>query len=192
MTWRERRQLRRSLEQRVLAGEHKADIVGQAAVDGRDWQRMARVLALIPTPASRSRYGWPNRVLIGLLTLAEVGEVAAAFAYAESFGDHAFWLVMDFFWVAAILFVVWEVAHFCVYGYNGALAFVLVRGGWWGISVAMHHEVSLPPALVYAQIALLVAIAVLATVTERLLLPKTRWVDSRPKTDAAGVLVFEE
>ena len=192
MTWRKRRQLRSSLEQRVLAGERKADIVGQAAVDGQDWQRMARILALIPTPASRSRYRWLNRVLIGLLVLAEVGEVAAALASAQSYGDHSLWLVVDFLWVAAILFVVWEVARFRMYGYSGALAFALLRGVWWVLSVAMRHEVSLPLALVYAQIALLATIAVVATVTQRFLLPKTRWTDSKPKTDAAGVLVFEE
>ncbi len=34
MTWRERRQLRRSLEHRVLAGERMDDIVDQADIDG--------------------------------------------------------------------------------------------------------------------------------------------------------------
>jgi hypothetical protein len=188
MTRREHRQLHRSIEHRVLAGEGKLAIVGQAAADGQDWQRIARWLALIPTPASRRRYRWPNRALICLLALAEFGEIAAALSY----GDRSFWLILDFVWPVFLLVAISGVARFRVYGYNGAAAFAVIRGGWWVIAVAMRQEVSLPAALVYAQIALLVAIAVLATVTERLLLPKTRWTDGRPRTDAAGNLLFEE
>jgi hypothetical protein len=176
----------------VLAGERKADMVGQAAVDGQDWQFMARALALVPTPASRRRYRWPTLALVGLLALAEVGEVAAALASARTFGDHAFWLATDFFWVAFIVFAACEVARYRVYGYNGAFAIALIRGSWWIMFVVIHHQVSLPLALVYAQLALFAVIAVWATLMRHLLLPQTRLIDAQPKTDAAGVLDFEE
>jgi hypothetical protein len=79
-----------------------------------------------------------------------------------------------------------------VYGYNIAFGIAGVRSAWWVISVAMRQEVSLPEAVVYSQIALLASIMIVALVTERLLLPEARWTDMRPKTDAAGRLLFDE
>jgi hypothetical protein len=189
MKWRERRQLSRSLERRVLAGERKADIVGQAAVDGEDWQAVARALALIPTPARRRRYLWLNRALLGFLALAATGEVAAAFSY----DDRSIWLLLDLAFPALFLVALWGVVRFRARGYALAAYLAVIRLVWWAVSVPVHHLVSVPVALLVAQATVCAVVIVLVLAAQRRLLPETRtWNDMKPKTDAAGNLLFEE
>ena len=184
----ERKQLARSLERRVLAGERKADIVGEAAADGDDLQLLARVLAVTPTPASRRRCRWANRALVILLALAASGEVAGLLAY-----DHGVWLFLDLLFPVLFLEALYLVARYRARGYTLAAGVATLRLGWWALSVSVHHLVRAPGALVASQIAVCLAIGVLALLVQHRLLPATRaWTSLAPKTDAEGRLVLEE
>ncbi len=176
------------MERRILAGERKADIVGQAAVDGEDWQAVAQMVALIPTPARRRRYRWLNRALMLVLALAAVGEVAGAVSY-----ETGVWLVLVLVFPASFLVALSGVARFRARAYLFANGTAVIRLGWWVFSVAIHHTVDVPVALIAVQIALSAGVIVLAMATLTRLLPATHiWMDVSPKTDAAGTPVFEE
>jgi hypothetical protein len=184
----ERRQLNRSLERRVLAGEHKADIVSEAAADGGDWSATARIVALIPTPAHRHRYRWLNRLLLALLLLAAAAELLIALAQDAD----SWWRLLDLLPLAFFLLPLWPVAHYRCGGYSLAASLAATRLGLLAVHL-WHGSVSVPGGLAAAQLSLCVAVVLLAVFTQRRLLPESRtWTGSGPKTDAAGNLRFEE
>ena len=183
----ESRQLSRNLERRVLGGERKADIVGQAAADGGDWQLVARRLAVIPTPASRRRCRVANRALVVLLALAAAGEVVGLLAY-----DHGLWLLLDLLFPLLFIAALSSVSRYRARGYTLAVSVATLRLGWWALSVSVHHLVTAPGALVTAQIAVCLAIGVLALLVQHRLLPASSWTSLAPLSDAEGNLVFEE
>jgi hypothetical protein len=186
VTWRERRQLHRALARRVLAGESKTAITGQAATDGEDWQSIARMLAEIPTPASRRRYRWLNRALMALLALEAVGEVAARLALPRTWG----WWVVCVVVPACYFYALWRVSRFD--GYSVTVTLALLRLLYWTYDVAISHRDVFLAALVTAQVVGSFVLLVLALVTWRRMLPQTRWWTREPRTDASGTVVFEE
>lgn len=185
----ERRELGRSLERRVLAGERKADIVGQAAVDGQDWQAIARAVALIPTPSRRRRWRWLNRLLMAVLVAAATCQGASTLLVE---GDW-FWLVAELTWAFFFLLPPPWIVLYRQRGYGPAMAAGVIALGWWLYAVGWGEEYAASGALVATQVVLCALAIVLSLVTQRLLLPATTiWTDVRPKVDAAGNLVFEE
>ena len=185
----ERRELHRTLEQRVLAGERKADIVGQAVVDGQDWQAIARTVAVIPTPALRQRWRWLNRLLMAVLVAAAACQVASTLLVE---GDW-FWIVAELTWAFFFLLPLPWIVLYRPRGHALAMTAGVIALGWCLYVVAWGHEAPASGTLIAFTAALCVLAIVLSLVTQRLLLPATTiWTDVRPKTDAARNLVFEE
>jgi hypothetical protein len=185
----ERRELHRTLERRVFAGERKADIVGQAAGDGQDWRAIARTVALIPTPSRRHRWRWLNRLLMAVLVVAAACQVASALLVE---GDW-FWLVAVLTWAFFFLLPLPWIVLYRQRGYALAMTAGVIALGWWLYVVAWGHEAPASGTLMAGAAALCLLTIVLSLATQRLLLPATTiWTDVRPKTDAAGNLVFEE
>ncbi len=157
----------RELERRLLAGERKADIVAAVAAEGGDWQRAARQLAQLPTPPNRRRCRALNVALVALLALAAAGELLGLLTY-----DHGIWLVLDLVFPVLFLVAAALVARYRARGYTMAATVAVVRLGWWALSVAVHQFVSAPAGLVAAQVVVCVAVAVVAVVVQRRLLPR--------------------
>jgi hypothetical protein len=184
----ERRELRRILRRRILAGERKADIVGWAAVDGLDWQTYARMASQIPTPASRRRWRWLNRALLVAVAACAAGQVAAAVVVA---GD---WLWLGTLILLTILLVatVPDVVRFRLDGFSWPSipgSFVLLL---WLYYVAYRGTPAAPPALIAVEASLAALLVGISLLEVHLLLPATQWWEGRPKVDAAGILIFEE
>jgi hypothetical protein len=189
MNRRERKGQFLTLERRVLAGERKADIVGQAAADGEDWRALARVVSQIPTPTNRRRWRWLNRLLMAALVAAAAGQLAAA-RLVE--GDW-FWLALQLMWTVYFVLPLASVARYRPRGYSVAMATGVFALAYWFFVVARGDEYAASGALVAAEAALCTLALVLTLVAERLLLPATTmWTEVRPKLDAAGNLRFEE
>jgi hypothetical protein len=187
MTRDEGHRSQRELERRLLAGERKADIVAAVAAEGGDWQRAARQLAQLPTASNRRRCRALNVALIALLALAAAGEILGLLAY-----DHGVWVVLDLVFPVLFLVAAALVAGYRARGYTMAATVAVVRLGWWALSVAIHHLVSAPAGLIAAQVVVCAAVAVLAVVVQRRLLPASTWTSLAPLTDAEGKWVFEE
>jgi hypothetical protein len=182
------RELQRALERRILAGERKADIVGQAAADGQDWQTYARLVGRIPTPANRQRWRWLNRALT-LLT----GATAAAWVAGLLSFETGLWLAVALVCPLFLASTVWGLARYRQRDYYAA-AGIGVIGLWvWLLTIAWHSPGLASVALIAVEAVLCGLVLGLALLAVRLLLPTTSmWSNGRPKTDAAGRLTFEE
>jgi hypothetical protein len=189
MNRRERRQQSLALERRILSGERKADIVGQAAVDGLDWRELARMAALIPIPANRRRWRWLNRLLMAVLVAAAAGQLAGVYLVEGGW----FWLVGQLTWTVFFVLPLPWIALYRYRGYAPLMTAGVGVGAWWVYMAAWAQEVSASGTLIVVEVALCGLVAALALLTQRLLLPATTlWSDARPKLDADGNLVFEE
>ena len=184
----EQRELQRTLEQRVLAGERKADLVGQAAADGEDWQTWARLVARIPTPARRRRWRWLNRGLIAL-----VAATAAVWAVGLAAIESGIWLAVALVGPLLLASTLWGLAHCRGREYFAASGIAVVGLSVWLYTIAWRSPGLAPPALIAGEAVLCALVIVVALLALRLLLPATTmWTDVKPKTDSAGQLIFEE
>ena len=184
----EQRGLQRTLERRILAGERKADIVGQAAADGQDWQAYARLVGRIPTPASRRRWRWLNRTLIALTVVTAAAWVAGLLSV-----ETGLWLAVALACPLLLASTVWGLARYRQNEYYAASGMGVIGLGVWALTLGWQNPGLASGALVAAEAVLCGLVLVLALLTVRLLLPATSmWSDGRAKTDAAGRLTFEE
>ena len=107
--------------------------------------------------------------------------------------EHGIWLLLDLLFPVLFLAALSSVARYRARGYTAAVGVATLRLGWWALSVSVHHLVTAPGALVATQIAVCLAIGVLALLVQHRLLPATSsWSSFAPQTDAEGNLVFEE
>jgi hypothetical protein len=184
----EQRDLHRALERRILAGGRKADIVGQAAADGQDWQTYARLVALIPTPASRRRWRWLNRGLVAL-----VAATTAAWLAGLTAVESGVWLAVALVCPLFLASTLWGLAHYRGREYFAASGIAVVGLSVWLYTIAWRSPGLAPPGLIAGEAVLCGLVIVVALLTVHLLLPATTiWTDVRPKTDSDGQLTFEE
>jgi hypothetical protein len=188
MKRREQRELQRSLERRILAGERKADIVGQAAADGQDWQTWARLAARVPTPASRRRWRWLNRGLIALVAVT-----AAAWVVGLAAIESGLWLAVALVGPLLLASTLWGLAYYRGLEYFAASGIAFVGLSVWLYTIAWRSPGLASPALIAGEAVLCALVIVVALVAVHLLLPATTmWTDVKPKTNSDGRLIFEE
>jgi hypothetical protein len=182
------RDLQRALERRILAGGRKADIVGQAAADGQDWQTYARLVARIPTPASRRRWRWLNRGLVALVAATTAAWVAGLAAV-----ESGVWLAVALIGPLLLASTLWGLAHYRGRDYFAAAGIAVVGLSVWLYTIAWRSPGLAPTGLVAVEAMLCALVFAVALLTAHLLLPATTiWTDVRPKTDSDGQLIFEE
>ncbi len=182
----ERKGLFQRIEQRVLAGERKADIYAEYP-EGPDAILVAKVLAQIPTFGRRVQFKAINWVLIfGLGVLAAIKLLGVTLLVMTEM-PRAFWLIL--LAPALNLFLMWTVFRFQGAGYALVIGF-----GAMGISRAAEGIAKSSDPIEFGvgllNIACVLGCIILAAYLRRKLLPQTGFTG--PYKDAAGRPVFEE
>jgi len=187
MTKDERKQLYKSIEKRVLAGEGKSEIYAEYP-DGQDAKLVARVLAQIPTPARRKQFSllnWTLIIAIGILAAIKLLVVTLLVLTEIPMGA-----VLILLAPAINIFLMWAVAKFKGVGYLLVVAF-----GLTGLSKVMEgFEKGAHPIdfAINATSLLCVTVSIaLAIVLMKKLLPQTSFFLT-PKRDESGNPVFEQ
>jgi hypothetical protein len=183
----ERRGLQRELERRILAGERKADIIGQAAATGQDWQTLARLVARIPTSASRRRWRWLNRALVTSIAASAAVWAASLFTF-----ETGIWLAVALLGPMLLAASLWGVAHYRQGDYVAAAGVAAFGLHFWLFTIAWHSPGLASGALDAVEAALCGLVIILSLLATYLLLPATSLWGDRPKKDATGQLMFEE
>ncbi len=186
MTRSERRQLFRSLEQKVLGGEPKGAILADESAGGRPPRDVARLLVLIPSRARRRRCRLFNWLLLALLLVAVVRFVTSPSAELSS---DARWLLLELAAIALIFALpVPSILRYRSPGYAGAG----VAAGlslYWTVRPLVGHADRIDAGVV-ANLVLFASLIVLATLLPRALFPDFSWWSNEPRVSSAGEYSF--
>ena len=183
----ERKQLYKTIETRVLAGERKAAIYAEH-LDEQDAKLVARVLAQIPTAARRKRFRLLNWILVIVIgIMAAIKLLVVTLLVLTEIPKGAVLILLA---PAINIFLIWAVVKFKGFGYLLVLAF-----GLTGLSKVMEgfqkgaHPIDFAINLI--SLVCVSASIVIAFVLMKKLLPQTN-LFLTPKKDETGKPIFEE
>lgn len=175
------------LEERVLAGERKADIYA-AYLDEADATRCAKVLAQIPTPSRRTQFRVLNWILVADLGILALIKLFVVTLFVLTQIPKGF--VLIFIAPLINIWIMWMVARFRAIGYLLVIAFGLT--GLSKVIEGFQKSVdAVDMTLNSVSLLCVVSAMLIAGILMRKLLPKTSFL-LRAKTDNTGRPQFEE
>lgn len=187
MIKKERKQLRKKLEKRLLAGESKAAIYA-GFDDELEADLVAVALAQIPTPERREKNKILNWLLITSLGVVFAAELTAfaVMALSGNLAGAGFALFIP----AVVIFLILLVAGFRGLAYPLVVVFCLL----WGVVVLLNYEKSagfIDCVLQSVSFCGLAVSTVIAFFLKKKLLPNTHFL-VMPVSDSEGKPVFED
>ncbi len=125
--------------------------------------------------------------------MASIAASSAAWVAGLVAIETGFWLAVALLCPLFLAASLWGVAHYRQRDYMVAASLAFLGLYVWLFTIAWHSRGLASGVLVAVEAALCGLVLVLAQLTVQLLLPSTTmWINVKPKTDAAGQLMFEE
>ena len=187
MSKEERKQLRKKLETRLLAGEQKSTIY--AGYDDKlEADLTAVALAQIPTSENRKEFRLLNMLLIVLLGTMVVCNLTSSVSLMVSGAYHS--AIFTLLIVLVYLFLLLLVNQFRGLSYP----LVVIFGVLWGVLTLIRFDASLDGLVLILQtinIGSAITSTLLAAVLKRSLLPNSHFF-VMPKRDGDGEPLFED
>jgi hypothetical protein len=183
MNNKERKQLQKKFEQRILAGQHKADIYAEYP-DPKDAKIVTMVLSRIPIPKYREKFRVLNWVLVAIIGLLTVLKLLAVLSFVLTEMPQAGILMLLVMPIINI-FVLWMLVKFDVTGY---LCVIILGLNTLFKMVTGSEPIDNLFSIIAAGI--IIASIALAFILLKVLLPQSNFIV--PKKDAEGRPIFEK